>query len=142
MWGYACCHQVVKNSYCTGKAGEHAAAATQQQMVENLEARQREADARAAADENEEDGQGAKAGTRLTSGMPGKELWGEAAAAQDLDEERLKEAIKVWWDCATLCNVYGIGVECFDKNWGMLCCCFLAFWQHVARLHATHRSSD
>ncbi len=98
MWGYACCHQLVKNSYCTGKAGEHAATATQQQMVENLEARQREADAQAAAaavGDEDEDEDGAKATTRLTSGMPGKDLWGEAAAAQELDEERLKEAIKV-----------------------------------------------
>lgn len=92
MWGYACCHQVVKNSYCTGKAGEAAAAATQQQMVENLQARQREADARAAAEEEEEE---AEEGRRtLQGGPPSKDVWGEAAAEQELDEAKLKEAIK------------------------------------------------
>lgn len=92
MWGYACCHQVVKNSYCTGKAGEAAAAATQQQMVENLQARQREADARLAAEEEEEEEEGRRT---LQGGPPNKDVWGEAATEQELDESKLKEAIKV-----------------------------------------------
>jgi Pre-mRNA splicing Prp18-interacting factor len=32
QWGYACCHQTVKNSYCIGKAGEEAAAQSAMQL--------------------------------------------------------------------------------------------------------------
>ena len=52
QWGYACCHQSVKNSYCTGSAGETAAQEAAEQMQANLDARAREArapDADAAA---------------------------------------------------------------------------------------------
>jgi pre-mRNA-processing factor SLU7 len=37
VWGYACCHSSVRNSYCTGKAGEKAAAETAEQMVSVME---------------------------------------------------------------------------------------------------------
>lgn len=53
QWGYACCHQGVKNSYCTGAAGETAAEEAAAQMQANLDARARdtaEARAREAAD--------------------------------------------------------------------------------------------
>ncbi|EIE20936.1 hypothetical protein COCSUDRAFT_30554 [Coccomyxa subellipsoidea C-169] len=36
QWGYACCHQCVKNSYCTGAAGHDAAAEAVAQMEANL----------------------------------------------------------------------------------------------------------
>ena len=36
QWGYACCHQTVKNSYCTGEAGESAAADAVAQMEANM----------------------------------------------------------------------------------------------------------
>lgn len=39
QWGYACCHQTVKNSYCTGAAGHAAAADSVAQMEANLAAR-------------------------------------------------------------------------------------------------------
>ncbi len=39
QWGYACCHQAVKNSYCTGAAGHAAAADSVAQMEANLAAR-------------------------------------------------------------------------------------------------------
>lgn len=29
VWGYACCHQTVKNSYCTGQVGKKIAAEEQ-----------------------------------------------------------------------------------------------------------------
>ena len=45
QWGYACCHQSVKNSYCTGSAGETAAQEAAEQMQANLDARAREAQA-------------------------------------------------------------------------------------------------
>lgn len=32
-WGYACCHQAVKNSYCTGKVGEEADGASVDAMM-------------------------------------------------------------------------------------------------------------
>lgn len=44
-WGYACCHQTVKNSYCTGKAGDQAKEEVAAQMIANMEARAKEADA-------------------------------------------------------------------------------------------------
>ena len=36
MWGYACCHQTSKNSYCTGAAGLEADAHAQELMDANL----------------------------------------------------------------------------------------------------------
>lgn len=41
-WGFACCHQTVRNSYCTGVAGEAAAAEAAAQMAANLESRARQ----------------------------------------------------------------------------------------------------
>lgn len=38
-WGYACCHQTVKNSYCTGEAGREAAEHAALNEQRNLEAR-------------------------------------------------------------------------------------------------------
>lgn len=38
-WGYACCHQFVKNSYCTGLAGERAAEDSLAAQQRNLEAK-------------------------------------------------------------------------------------------------------
>lgn len=45
IWGYACCHQTVKNSYCTGSAGEKATQEVAAQMIENMEKRAADADA-------------------------------------------------------------------------------------------------
>lgn len=41
-WGYACCHSCVKNSYCTGKAGEAAAVEVATQMAANMDAKAKE----------------------------------------------------------------------------------------------------
>lgn len=38
-WGYACCHQFVKNAYCTGLAGERAAELSLAAQERNLEAK-------------------------------------------------------------------------------------------------------
>lgn len=38
-WGYACCHQTVKNSYCTGEAGRQVAENAQATEQRNLEAK-------------------------------------------------------------------------------------------------------
>ncbi len=37
MWGYACCRQTVKNSYCLGEAGQGAREAQEAQMLKNIE---------------------------------------------------------------------------------------------------------
>ena len=42
QWGFACCHQTTKNSYCTGEAGLRAEARAEQRLAENLEARARQ----------------------------------------------------------------------------------------------------
>ncbi len=55
-WGFACCHQTARNSYCTGAAGEAAAAEAAVQMAVNLEQRALQAE-RAA--ERAADGQAA-----------------------------------------------------------------------------------
>ena len=47
QWGYACCHQTIKNSYCTGEAGLVAAEAQADQMQLNIERKAEEDKARA-----------------------------------------------------------------------------------------------
>ena len=42
QWGFACCHQTTKNSYCTGEAGLRADARAEQRLADNLEARARQ----------------------------------------------------------------------------------------------------
>ncbi|KAF5837705.1 Pre-mRNA splicing Prp18-interacting factor-domain-containing protein [Dunaliella salina] len=44
-WGYACCHQTLRNSYCTGRAGEKASADVAAQMITNMQNKAREAEA-------------------------------------------------------------------------------------------------
>lgn len=96
VWGYACCHSTVKNSYCTGKAGEAAAAAATQQMVANLEAKaaQKAADAEA-------EYQRRAASTLSNAHLEKGDLWGSEAAAAGggangatLDPEKVKAALK------------------------------------------------
>ncbi|KAI1926317.1 mRNA splicing protein [Ophidiomyces ophidiicola] len=36
-WGYACCHSIVKNSYCTGEAGKTAAADAENMLLNELQ---------------------------------------------------------------------------------------------------------
>ncbi|BDA42492.1 Pre-mRNA-splicing factor SLU7 [Coccomyxa sp. Obi] len=82
QWGYACCHQTVKNSYCTGEAGEAAAAEAVAQMEANMASR--------AADS-------ATAEARTSATAPGgrADVWGtEVSGDVELDEEKLKAALK------------------------------------------------
>ena len=39
QWGFACCHQTLKQSWCTGEAGLAADARAESRLAENLEAR-------------------------------------------------------------------------------------------------------
>ncbi len=97
-WGYACCHQTVKNSYCTGKAGERAAAETAAQMVANMEAKARELAAREAteaANGHEHEDEAARASTLSNAHLEKADVWGaEAAPDLELDAEKLAAAIK------------------------------------------------
>lgn len=90
-WGYACCHQTVKNAYCTGAAGQDAAedtaAALQRNMLFHAEKKAVEAEA-------EERGEKKR---RLEGVKPNKAgVWGTEADKEELelDEEKLREAIK------------------------------------------------
>lgn len=47
-WGYACCHQTFKNSYCTGEAGIAGAEAQADQMQLNIDRKVQEDQAREA----------------------------------------------------------------------------------------------
>ncbi len=37
QWGYACCRQMVKNSYCLGSAGQQAKQVAEEQMLKNIQ---------------------------------------------------------------------------------------------------------
>jgi pre-mRNA-processing factor SLU7 len=95
VWGYACCHSTVKTSYCTGKAGEVAAAAATQQMVANLEAKAAEKAADAEAEY-----QRRAVSTLSNAHLEKGDLWGSEAAAAGgangatLDPEKVKAALK------------------------------------------------
>ena len=52
QWGYACCHQTIKNSYCTGEAGKEAAEAQADQMQLNIERKAEDDKAREANGSN------------------------------------------------------------------------------------------
>lgn len=49
QWGYRCCHQTHKNSYCTGEAGIGAAEAQADQMQLNIDRKVQEDQARRAS---------------------------------------------------------------------------------------------
>mmetsp|Transcript_13894 Transcript_13894/g.29996 ORF Transcript_13894/g.29996 Transcript_13894/m.29996 type:complete len:564 (-) Transcript_13894:480-2171(-) len=86
-WGYACCHQSVKNSYCTGKAGEAAAADTAAQMLANMEAK---------AAQNAEELEQRRRESKLND-YKGyvADVWGtETAEPEAIDPQKVKEALK------------------------------------------------
>lgn len=83
-WGYACCHSLLKNSYCTGHKGKeandsaHTAASLDSfQLKRMLEKDQSTAGSRPKAE--------------VTSRS---DLFGEANAAKQLDEKKLQEALQ------------------------------------------------
>ncbi|KAF8067118.1 SLU7 [Scenedesmus sp. PABB004] len=87
-WGYACCHATTKNSYCTGKAGERAAAESAAAMAANLAAKAARAEEEAAR----------RAASTLNNAHleKGPGTWGDDAPADDaeLDAGKVKEALK------------------------------------------------
>ncbi|KAG7671044.1 hypothetical protein Ndes2437A_g04689 [Nannochloris sp. 'desiccata'] len=110
-WGYACCHQTVKNAYCTGVAGQGAAedtaAALQKNMIAYAEKKAKQAaadegDEEESEDDQEDNGRGMdgkkKSKKRLEGVKPGNAagVWGSEADKEDiqLDQNKLREAIK------------------------------------------------
>jgi hypothetical protein len=90
VWGYACCHQTLKNSYCTGKAGEKAAAEVSAQMVANLQAKAAQQEAVAAAEAEKR-----AASTLSNAHFEKGDTWGtEVAGDVELDEEKIKAALR------------------------------------------------
>lgn len=83
QWAYACCHQTIKNSYCTGEAGLVAAEAQADQMQLNIERKAEE-------DKTREENGGNLEGHRPTNGVWGTEV-GEDV---ELDKQRLEEALR------------------------------------------------
>lgn len=104
-WGFACCHQTSRNSYCTGEQGLQASAAAAAQMLQNMEERQQRAEeARAAAAASAATGE-AKERLRGVGANDAKGIWGtEVEGDIELDPEKLKEAIKVGWG-VKVCNL-------------------------------------
>ncbi|KAL3161054.1 hypothetical protein ABBQ38_009437 [Trebouxia sp. C0009 RCD-2024] len=83
QWGYACCHQTVKNSYCTGEAGKDAAEAQADQMQFNIERKAEEDKAREAN------------GGNLEGSRPQNGVWGTDVGEEvELDKEKLEQALK------------------------------------------------
>ena len=88
QWGYTCCHQTVKNSYCTGRAGEGAA-------VEAAEALQANMEAKAAEEEQRQQQQQQGVAPRLEGAKPLAGVWGsEVEEGLQLDPAKVKEALK------------------------------------------------
>ncbi|KAK9822076.1 hypothetical protein WJX74_005415 [Apatococcus lobatus] len=90
-WGYACCHQSIKNSYCTGEAGLAAAEETALQMQQNLEHKAAEQQARAAALDSSSEPSSSK---QLDLAAK-KGIWGsEVSEDVQLDKDKLQAALK------------------------------------------------
>lgn len=64
QWGFACCHQTLRQAYCTGEAGKRAEAVAEQRMADNLAARARQLEDRRANEEAQ-----APAQVRLMPGL-------------------------------------------------------------------------
>lgn len=88
-WGYACCRQTIKNSYCTGGVGGDAAADAAAQLAANVEAKAAEAEERARAAAAAAEGKRPLEGVRPSAG-----LWGsEVEEGLQLDPAKLKAAL-------------------------------------------------
>mmetsp|Transcript_17315 Transcript_17315/g.58791 ORF Transcript_17315/g.58791 Transcript_17315/m.58791 type:complete len:374 (-) Transcript_17315:58-1179(-) len=87
-WGYACCHSVVRGSYCTGEAGKAANdAAGLGVLHEEATRKMLEAKTPAERKGEEEERKRREMTTRA-------DVFGESEATPQLDEERLREAVE------------------------------------------------
>lgn len=91
QWGYACCNQTVKNSYCTGTQGQAAAAEAANLLERNLEGRAEEEEKRRQELEDKRKNSTLEGHKPAAAG-----IWGTEADKEDvaLDPEKLKSAIK------------------------------------------------
>ncbi|EFN52055.1 hypothetical protein CHLNCDRAFT_139273 [Chlorella variabilis] len=81
QWGYACCHSTIKQSYCVGAAGTVAAADAAEQLAANMEKKAAEDEAR-------------RKESKLVGHKPAADVWGEAGDDLQLDQDKLREALK------------------------------------------------
>jgi pre-mRNA-processing factor SLU7 len=91
-WGYACCRQTLRQSYCTGAEGARAAEMGAQQMAANLAAK-----ARDAAAEAERRAKSTLSNAHLEKGGGGGIWGGEAPTGEgelELDPEKLQRALE------------------------------------------------
>eukprot|EP01025_Chloroclados_australasicus_P057074 TRINITY_DN7104_c0_g2_i12.p1 TRINITY_DN7104_c0_g2~~TRINITY_DN7104_c0_g2_i12.p1 ORF type:complete len:350 (-),score=52.86 TRINITY_DN7104_c0_g2_i12:1255-2304(-) len=98
QWGYACCHQMVKNSYCTG------AKTLPSESPEGLKQKGDSAG-------NSQSPEARKNQSTLLE--INKQVWGDAEHEQELDEEKLKLALK-----REEARQKGQGVELDDRKRG------------------------
>ncbi|CAI5510122.1 unnamed protein product [Closterium sp. Naga37s-1] len=95
VWGYACCHQTTRMSYCTGASGIAAAEASANLMQANMERREQMKAAKEAegseGEEAEEEGAGKAKHTEEKKGV----AWGTDADMDiKLDKKKLRAALK------------------------------------------------
>ena len=99
-WGYACCHQTVKNSYCTGSVAREAEREAEEGMRANL--LEKAAEAREEAVRDDDDAAHGAATPSTTTIAPFKGgyagasgLWGtETEEGTELDRDKVKAALK------------------------------------------------
>ncbi|GJP75856.1 hypothetical protein CLOP_g6257 [Closterium sp. NIES-67] len=97
VWGYACCHQTTRMSYCTGASGIAAAEASANLMQANMERREQMKAAQEAEGLQGEDGEGAEEGAgRAKHGEEKKSVvWGtDVDLDLKLDKKKLRAALK------------------------------------------------
>ncbi|CAI5515750.1 unnamed protein product [Closterium sp. Naga37s-1] len=93
VWGYACCHQTTRMSYCTGASGIAAAEASANLMQANMERREQMKAAKEAGEREEEDEEGAGKAKQIEEkkGV----AWGTDADMDiKLDKKKLRAALK------------------------------------------------
>ena len=92
-WGYACCHSLQKNAYCTGEDGKKAAATNRALQEQNMERIALE-DRKKEAEDGLNGALGNAAGTSKPP-LPNSAIWGTDADKEhiELDDKKLREAM-------------------------------------------------
>ncbi|KAG2483817.1 hypothetical protein HYH03_017340 [Edaphochlamys debaryana] len=84
-WGFACCRSCVKQSYCTGKAGEAAASEVDEAMLANM---------LAAAQEKEAADLKKRQESKLNDYQFQSDVWGTDAPDKELDRKKVEAALR------------------------------------------------
>lgn len=91
-WGYACCKQTVRNSYCTGAAGRQAKESMMKEMMEKIEAeRARATEGQEGSGSGSGDGNGEESNALVPRGKKTKE---EKLKEEQDKLDRLTKALK------------------------------------------------